>query len=229
MMKWQFSTVSLIICIICISAFSPNRPLNPQATWELVKKRVSTATILDVVSVIGRFQRREEFYEGDGTIYTRPPDDKLLNNKLFLERIQQLEFKRWPVDEEGDLVGAGNLTEQEIEEKLKDMQNIVSKAGAEAIFTALAKGATNGLTYPIQVDEELSKWLDLEKGILSIKELEKSLLFGRISVAIGWFLYVGLQFGGIYVVFFAPIMTYFFPDVDFYPVQTFLHTSEWGK
>lgn len=72
------------------------------------------------------------------------------------------------------------------------------------------------------------KWLS-EDGVFDLAQFQWSLFWGRFYVALGWFLYIGLQFGGVYVVFFAPIMSQFFPDIDFYPVQTFLHTSEWGK
>ncbi len=75
----------------------------------------------------------------------------------------------------------------------------------------------------------MSKWLTSTDRTFDLGAFELSLLAGRFYVALGWFLYIGLQFGGVYVVFFAPIMSQFFPDVDFYPVQTFLHTSEWGK
>jgi hypothetical protein len=96
------------------------------------------------------------------------------------------------------------------------------------VFTSFAKGAENGNAYPKQVDEEMAKWLSAE-GVFDLQRFELSLLLGKLYVAIGWFLYVGLQFGGVYVVFFVPIMSQFFPDVDFYPIQTYLHTSEWGK
>lgn len=102
------------------------------------------------------------------------------------------------------------------------------QAGADAVFTSFAKGAENGNAYPLQVDEEMTKWLSPER-VFDLTNFELTLLFGRLYVFIGWFLYIGLQFGGVYVVFFAPIMSQFFPDVDFYPVQTYLHTSEWGK
>ena len=91
------------------------------------------------------------------------------------------------------------------------------------------QGAENGLAYPAQVDEEMAKWLSPETGAFDLSKLESSLLLGKLNVFIGWFLYIGLQFGGVYVVFFVPIMSQFFPDVDFYPIQTALHTSTWGK
>lgn len=55
-------------------------------------------------------------------------------------------------------------------------------------------------------------------------------IYEYISISfLGWFLYIGLQFGGVYIVFFVPFMKQFFPDYDFYFVQTYLHTETWFK
>ena len=91
----------------------------------------------------------------------------------------------------------------------------VSVRGCEAVFTSFAKGATNGVAYPRQVDEEMARWLTPDTGF-NVNKLEESLIAGKLWVFIGWFLYIGLQFGGVYIVFFVPFMKQFFPDFDFY-------------
>eukprot|EP01041_Mallomonas_annulata_P003266 gene3266-6463_t len=199
-----------------------NRPLNPQANWGLREKK-PLVTVLDLVSVLGRFNKRSDFYEGEG--YSRPSKG-FLTQKSFYETISSKKFTKWPEDEDGNLLGATGLTKQEIDIFRKNFENSVSQSGADAVFTTFAKGATNGFAYPAQVDEEMKKWLQ-EDGSFSLTQFEKALNSGRLSVLLGWFLYIGLQFGGIYVVFFVPIMSHFYPDIDYYPIQTFLHTSEW--
>jgi len=56
-----------------------------------------------------------------------------------------------------------------------------------------------------------------------LEAFEQSLLFGKVNVAVGWFLFIGLQFVAYYVIFFVPIMQQFYPDFDYYFVRTYLH------
>ena len=85
------------------------------------------------------------------------------------------------------------------------------------------KGAGNGVVYPQQVDEELKKWYNDEQ--FDIQKFELSLLLGKINVAIGWFLFLGLQFVGLYVIFIVPILQQFYPDIDYYFIRTYLHVN----
>ena len=220
-----------------------DRPLKPQPTWGVKDKKPDTY-ILDVVSVLGRFKDRTDFYSGSE--FERP-EEGLLTKERFYNKLKDRRFEDWPLDEDGNLVGTSGLSESEIENLRERLQSALSENGIEAVFTSFAKGAGNGVVYPGQVDFEMGKWLSSNR-IFSLEKFENTLFWGRVNVFIGWFLYIGLQFGGIYVVFFVPIMSHFFPgklllylkyriiimflifiDVDYYPVQTFLHTSEWGK
>ena len=196
-------------------------------TWGLLTNRnTPSPTVMDIVSVLGRFKERGDFYEGIG--YQRPKEG-LLTNITFYESISKRKFTNWPVDSKGVLIGTAGMDDKQIAEmKKKLVSDEVSVRGCEAVFTSFAKGATNGVAYPRQVDEEMAKWLTPEGGF-NVNKLEESLIQGKLWVFVGWFLYIGLQFGGVYIVFFVPIMQNWFPDVDFYPVQTALHTSEWGK
>lgn len=196
-------------------------------TWGFLSNRnTPSPTVLDVVSVLGRFQKREDFYEGIG--YRRPVDG-LLTNITFYDNISKRKFNQWPTDSNGILIGSQGMDEKEIAETKKVLTSgSVSVRGCEAVFTSFAKGATNGVAYPKQVDEEMARWLSPER-VFNLNKFEESLILGKLWVFVGWFLYIGLQFGGVYIVFFVPIAQHFFPDVDFYPVQTALHTSEWGK
>jgi hypothetical protein len=87
-------------------------------TWGFLKNRgVPSPTILDLVSVLGRFQEREDFYQGKG--YARPKKDVngvggLLTNITFYDNINQRPFKTWPVDDDGVLLGSGGMNEIEI-------------------------------------------------------------------------------------------------------------------
>jgi hypothetical protein len=196
-------------------------------TWGFLSNRgTPSPTVLDVVSVLGRFQKREDFYKGIG--YRRPAEG-LLTNITFYDNISKRKFNQWPKDSNGVLVGSQGMDEKQIAEMKKALTSgSVSVRGCEAVFTSFAKGATNGVAYPKQVDEEMARWLSPER-VFNLNKFEESLILGKLWVFVGWFLYIGLQFGGVYIVFFVPFAQQFFPDVDFYPVQTALHTSEWGK
>lgn len=197
-------------------------------TWGFLKNRgVPSPTILDLVSVLGRFEEREDFYTGVG--YQRPKPGGLLTNITFYDNINQRKFTNWPVDEYGVLLGTEGMNENEIADMRKKISSEpASVRGCEAIFTSFAKGATNGVAYPRQVDEEMLKWRSPDR-VIDVESLESSLMNGKFYVFIGWFLYIGLQFGGVYIVFFVPFMKQFFPDYDFYFVQTALHTETWFK
>lgn len=196
-------------------------------TWGFLSNRnTPNPTVLDVVSVLGRFQNREDFFKGIGY---RRPEGGLLTNITFYDNISKRKFNKWPLDSNGVLVGTQGMDEKQISEMKKQLASQpVSVRGCEAVFTSFAKGATNGVAYPRQVDEEMSRWLTPER-VFDLSKFEQSLIQGKLWVFLGWFLYIGLQFGGVYIVFFVPFAQQFFPDVDFYPVQTALHTSEWGK
>lgn len=234
-MRWSLLVVVAIATFSSISALQPHRGQiimssnrNIQKpTWGLLSNRnVPSPTVMDVVSVLGRFQKREDFYEGIG--YRRPKTG-LLTNITFYENISKRKFSTWPVDSKGILIGTAGMNEQEIAAMKKKLSaEPVSVRGCEAVFTSFAKGATNGVAYPRQVDEEMARWLTPDTGF-NVNKLEESLIAGKLWVFVGWFLYIGLQFGGVYIVFFVPFMKQFFPDFDFYFVQTALHTSEWGK
>lgn len=233
------STLLVILAVLAtfstIYSFAPSRgQISMTAdrkiqkpTWGLLSNRNSPSpTVLDVVSVLGRFKNREDFYEGIG--YRRPKEG-LLTNITFYDNISKRKFNTWPVDSKGVLVGTTGMDDKQIADMKKKLAATpVSVRGCEAVFTSFAKGATNGVAYPKQVDEEMAKWLTPETGF-NINKLEESLIAGKLWVFVGWFLYIGLQFGGVYIVFFVPFMKQFFPDFDFYFVQTALHTSEWGK
>lgn len=207
------------------------KPLAQEPTWRVLRQPPKTS-VLDVVSVLGRFSKRTDFFLGEG--YQRPNPAtgyELLKAEGFYKTMQKRKFdiKCWPRDASGALVGTEGLSVAEVSELGRCLASAeVSRAGCDAVFTSFAKGALNGIAYAEQVDIEMRQWMS-EDRVFSLPRFELSLLAGKIAVFVGWFLYIGLQFGGVYVVFFAPIASQFFPDVDFYPVQTFLHTSEWGK
>lgn len=227
----------LMLIVNTINGFKNNRPLNPQPRWGLVNKPDKKVTVEEVIAILGRFKQRTDFYIGEG--YSRKScKNGLLTSELFYESINKLKFntKNWPRNKNNELFGTEGLNKKEIKEMENRLKNIgtISSEATDAIFTTLAKGATNGLSYPQQVDEEMQKWLynnDDGSRIFDLNAFERSLLNGRFQVFLGWFLYIGLQFGGVYVVFFVPIMQNIlgYTDIDFYPIQTLLHTETWGK
>ena len=209
---------------------SPSTFLSQEPTYRLLQRPPRTS-LLDVVSVLGRFKQRSDFYEGSGYIRPDISQGGLLTKDLFYTRLQRRKFDAslWPVDpKSGALIGTEGLGKKEIEALAKQLQaSEVSRAGSDAVFASFAKGALNGVAYPEQVDEEMRNWLSIveennsnnssnggsskTKRVLSLRRFEDSLLRGKLAVFLGWFLYIGLQFGGVYVVFFAPIASYFFP------------------
>lgn len=94
-----------------------NRGISPQATWGLFKQK-PRATVKDVVSVLGRFEKREDFYEGRG--YARP-EKGLLTKEMFYENISKKQFKRWPISPKGIKVGVENSSPEEIKRLEKEL------------------------------------------------------------------------------------------------------------
>lgn len=178
-----------------------SRLLRTEPTWGL-RERLPRTTLLDVVSVLGRFRRRQDFFEGEG--YQRPSSG-LLSDESFFARMQARRFdpKLWPVDETGELIGCAGLSNDEREALRKGLMSAdVSREGCRAVFTSFAKGAANGVAYPIQVDEEMSKWLTVsDQGrLFDIRRFEQSLLVGKVNVAFAWVLFVGLNTAGVWII-----------------------------
>jgi hypothetical protein len=72
--------------------------------------------------VLGRFQEREDFYQGKG--YSRPKKDingvgGLLTNITFYDKINQRQFTNWPTDGDGVLLGSAGMSEIEIADMRK--------------------------------------------------------------------------------------------------------------
>lgn len=204
------------------------RDITPQPTYGLINNlkgklaynNIDKTKVIDVVSVLGRFTSREEFYPGEG--YIRPSTG-LLTKQKFYEQMTLKQFNKWPRNELNELFGCENLSDVEINSIYNELKTLsVSRLGCDAIFASFSKGAENGVVYPQQVDEEMKKWLN-DKNQFDIKQFELSLLLGKINVAIGWFLYIGLQYVGIYVIFIVPILQQFYPNFDYYFVRTYLH------
>jgi len=196
-------------------------PLREQSRFGLRQPIVEPVTTLDVVSVLCRFKERYDFYEGEG--YGRPSDGNLLTASRFAERIRDKPFRAdlWPLDSKtGLLVG--------VDEGVDHQQLIVelsktppSDEACKAIFTAFAKGATGGVAYPVQVDEELDKFVRIDekspsKRIFDQNALEFQLALGKLQVAVGWFLFIGLQGFAIYHLFLRAFVKFVLPD--FYDV-----------
>ena len=95
-------------------------PLKQQCTWRLVDRSIPVTTLEDVVTVLCRFDSREEFIQGQG--YFRPPDGNLLTAQRMYERLQNLDFDggRWPVDAQGGFVGLSGrgLSEEQIKSEI---------------------------------------------------------------------------------------------------------------
>ena len=202
------------------SCWALRQPLKQQSRFGLRQPLKEPVTTVDVVSVLCRFKERYDFYEGEG--YGRPSDGNLLTASRFTERIRDKPFvaELWPIDAAtGRPVGVEEgVDQQALIAELS--QKPPSEEACVAIFTAFAKGASGGIAYPVQVDEEMDKFLKVEDGrgrrVFYQNELENSLRMGLLQVAIGWFLYVGLQFFAIFHLFLRPAVYFLAPQ--FYDV-----------
>ena len=211
----------LAAAVAVVSALKGSAPLRQQARFGLRQPLAEPVTVLDVVSVLCRFKEREDFYGGRG--YGRPEDGNLLTAARFYERIKDLPFQPelWPLDENAQPAGVeeGGASKEELIAQL--LQTPPSEEACNTIFTAFAKGASGGLAYPVQVDEELAKFLfqpeeeqsSTQKRVFYQSKLESMLTMGKLQVAIGWFLFIGLQFFAIYHLFLRPAVKYLAPDL----------------
>lgn len=199
--------------------------LRQQAKFGLREKQ-SPVTVLEIAGVLGRFRERLDFFEGVGYSRRSIGDRQLLTNARLFERLKDKAFlpDAWPIDKRtGALLGLDPSREgADKEEVLQRLQNEALSPGAcYAVFTSLAKGAGNGCAWPVQVDEELGKWLcedeaDESKRIFDVEAFESTLAMGKLQVAVGWFLFVGLQGFAIYHLFLRAAVKQFAPD--FYDV-----------
>jgi len=177
-------------------------------------------TVIDLISVLGRIESREDFYPGTG--YSRPTTG-LLTKSRFYEIMKIKDFKQWPRNNLNLPLGCNDISQKEYDDLCIQLRSSpVSKVGCDALFTSFSKGAANGVAYPQQVDEQMNKWLS-KSGQFNLEAFEQSLLLGKVNVAVGWFLFIGLQFVAYYVIFFVPIMQQFYPNFDYYFVRTYLH------
>lgn len=197
MLRW----LGFLHVLACCLALLPSPLLRQEPTWGLLRRTPRT-TVVDVVSVLGRFSRRQDFLEGEG--YQRPSSG-LLNNESFYNRLQLKKFdpKLWPLDENGELIGCEGLSQADREALKKSLSSTqVSREGCTAVFTSFAKGAANGVAYPRQVDEEMARWLtESPQGrVFRIKSFEQSLLLGKLNVAFAWMLFVGLNTAGVWII-----------------------------
>lgn len=95
-----------------------NRKIFPQPTWR-VKNRTKDVRLLDVISVLSRFDKREDFYEGKG--YSRAKG--LLDSDKFYQKIQSLPYKRWPLDTDGNPFGSAYFANKmEFENLVKEIK-----------------------------------------------------------------------------------------------------------
>lgn len=75
-------------------------------------------TVADVISVIGRYEKREDFYEGVG--YRRPAKG-LLTKESFYESIRTKKFKKWPLDKNGKRFGEDSMSKEEFDALYKEI------------------------------------------------------------------------------------------------------------
>jgi hypothetical protein len=78
-----------------------NQNLLCQPSWR-IKERVKDVSVIEVLSVLSRFEKREDFYEGKG--YIRP-EKGLLTRENFYERIKGLKVRRIPKSVDGGYFG----------------------------------------------------------------------------------------------------------------------------
>lgn len=98
--------------------------LGNQPTWGLFKKKEEVA-LVDIISIVGRFTKREDFYEGVGYPRTMGGDFTLLTKESFFEKISKKKFVRWPLDTEGRLVGYDKFlgNEKEFEKLVQQVKS----------------------------------------------------------------------------------------------------------
>lgn len=97
------------------------RNLFPQPTWRL-REKAENVKVVDVLAVLSRFDKREDFYQGKG--YSRALG--LLNNDDFYEKIKSLPYKRWPLDQNGNPYALDkSLSKQEFEQLQKEVKATV--------------------------------------------------------------------------------------------------------
>lgn len=58
--------------------------------------------VVDVVNILARFEKREDFYNGHGY---RRPESGLLNNDVFYDAIRSQQVKRIPRSKDGTTFG----------------------------------------------------------------------------------------------------------------------------
>jgi len=196
-------------------------PLRQQSRFGLREPIQNPVTDLDVVSVLCRFRERYDFCEGEG--YARPSDGALLTAARFYERIKDKPFQveLWPVDAAtgvaAGIEGSG-MSQAEIIAKLS--QSPPSEEACKAVFTSFAKGASGGLAFPVQIDEEMAKFLEVVddgagagRRIFNQDAFENTLKAGKLQVAVGWFLFLGLQSFAVYHLFLRPAVKWLSPEL----------------
>lgn len=194
-------------------------PLRQQSRFGLRDPIKEPVTNLDVVSVLCRFRERYDFCEGEG--YARPSDGALLTAARFYERIKDKPFQveLWPVDAAtgvaAGIEGSG-MSQAEIIAKLS--QSPPSEEACKAVFTSFAKGASGGLAFPVQIDEEMAKFLKVVddgagRRIFNQDAFENTLKAGKLQVAVGWFLFLGLQSFAVYHLFLRPAVKWLSPEL----------------
>jgi hypothetical protein len=99
-----------------------SRDIRPQAAWSLRTKK-DKARVIDIIDVLGRFSKREEFYSGSG--YIRPKSGVLMNKGKFYESMiaKDKKFKTWPLDKEGNKFGAEGMSKAEIDQIIKQFSS----------------------------------------------------------------------------------------------------------
>lgn len=202
-----------------LSGLSSSTPLKQQSRFGIKQRIENPVTVLDLVSVLCRFEQRYDFYSGDG--YRRPDDGNLLTAARFYERIKDKPFlpEVWPLNTDGRPIGIEPGMDQAlITTQLQ--KSPPTEEACTAIFTSFAKGASSGLAWPVQVDEEMAKWLTetvssngKKSRVFDQAQFEQSLLIGKLQVVVGWFLFVGLQGFAIYHLFLRPFVKAVLPDL----------------
>lgn len=111
--------------------------LKQQATWNLVDRSKKDATVLDVLSVLCRFNQRQDFYAGEG--YQRQA--QLLTAERFYNIISSRKAspKTWPKDDTGRPFGQSSMSTKEFQELQRTVAATPpSVEGALAIFVSIS-------------------------------------------------------------------------------------------